>query len=104
MKSNTPDAAHWIPRPIDLTGIQLTEDLLQLAEQLAENIHDVWAQERMQAGWRYGPERSDARRETPCLVPYAELPDSERVYDRAVATQTLKQILYFGYEIKPATE
>lgn len=90
------------PTPIDTSGIQLPPGLLALTERLAENAHDLWALQRFQDGWTYGPQRDDAARKHPCLVPYADLPDSEKAYDRAAALGTLKAILALGYTVTSA--
>ena len=90
-----------LPRPIDTSGQRLSPELMQLTELMAENAHNVWMQARLRDGWRWGPERSDARRETPCLIPYDELPDSEKAYDRDMAVETLKLIQHLGFDIVP---
>ena len=90
----------YTPVPIDTSDVQLPEELLELTEQLAENVHDIWALNRMAEGWTYGIKREEARKETPCLVPYQELPESEKEYDRNTALETLKLILKLGYEIR----
>lgn len=89
----------YIPNPIDTSNIELPEELLNLADKIAENVHDVWAKGRMAQGWTYGEKRDDAKLETPCLVPYNELPDSEKVYDKETAFSTLKLIVKLGYRI-----
>ncbi len=100
-------AAKWIisrsaytPSPVKTTGIILSDDLLEMRGFLAKNIHENWALERMANGWRYGPIRDDATKRHPCLVPYDDLPASEKVYDRRVAEETLKSMLSMGYTIK----
>lgn len=90
----------YIPNPADLTGIELPVELTELAESIAKNVHEVWSQNRMAEGWTYGPVRDDAKKETPCLVPYEELPEEEKAYDRNTAFGTLKYIVSIGYEIK----
>lgn len=90
----------YIPHPIDTQDIVLPKDLLQLKEQIAENVHEVWAAGRMAEGWTYGPVRDDAAKTTPCLVPYGDLPDGEKEYDRNTAFQTLKLIMALGYKIE----
>lgn len=90
----------YTPQPIDTAAVELTEDIHQLTERLAEHAHDVWAAQRLAAGWTYGPVRDDANKHHPCLVPYAELPDSEKEYDRQAALQTLKAIIALGYRIE----
>lgn len=90
---------NYIPKPIDTTDISLSSELLALTEKIAENVHDVWAVGRIAEGWTYGPVRDDAKKETPCLVPYAELPELEKEYDRNTALETLKLIKKLGYEI-----
>ena len=88
------------PKPIDTTGIILPTELAALTEQLAENAHEIWAQQRLSDGWTYGPRRDDQTKKHPCLVSYSELPDSEKVYDRQAAMGTLKAILTLGYRIE----
>ena len=90
------------PKPIDTSDIQLSEDIFKLAEQLAENTHDIWALQRINNGWKYGEERNDVVKTHPCLVPYPDLPESEKKYDRQTCLETLKLITKLGYVIKRA--
>lgn len=87
------------PAPINTTGIELSDDLKQLAELLAKNVHDVWAKSRISQGWKYGDKRDDDKRTHPCLVPYEELPEVEKDYDRNTSIETLKLILKLGFKI-----
>lgn len=95
----TKDMASYDPKPIDLSEVQLSDDLNELREAIAENAHDVWALERKAQGWTYGPNRDDAKKETPCMVPYSQLPDSEKQFDRDMAMNTLKLVCKLGYDI-----
>ncbi len=88
------------PKPIDTKGIVLPESLLDLTEQIAENVHDIWAEGRISQGWTYGEKRNDEMKTTPCLVPYGDLPESEKEYDRKTALETLKLIMALGYTIE----
>ena len=88
------------PRPIDTSNIELPDDIVQLTEQLAENNHDLWTQQRIAEGWAHGPERDDTNKKHPDLVPYSDLPESEKEYDRRAAMETLKAILALGYRIE----
>ena len=90
------------PEPIDTGDIRLPEKLLLLTEQIAENVHDVWAVGRLAEGWVYGPKKDDEKKTTPLLVPYEELAESEKEYDRKTALETLKLIIKLGYEIREA--
>ena len=87
------------PNPIDTSNVELTKELLELTEEIAENVHENWSAGRISEGWIYGGERDDEKKITPCLVPYSELPDSEKEYDRNTAIQTLKLIVALGYKI-----
>lgn len=89
------------PHPINTDAVSLTPDLEQLTERLSENAHELWAQQRIKDGWTLGPKRDDAKKKHPCLVPYAELPESEKEYDRVVAKGVVKAILALGYRIEP---
>lgn len=89
----------YMPRPADTSEVRLPEELLPLIEEMARNVHEVWAQNRMNEGWTYGVRRDDNAKKHPCLVPYEELPESEKEYDRATSQETLKLILKSGFEI-----
>ncbi len=90
----------YTPHPIDTKDISLPEDLLPLTEKIAEQVHEIWAKGRVAEGWTYGEVRDDARKTTPCLVPYDALPESEKEYDRNTALETLKLIVALGYRIE----
>ena len=91
----------WLPSPLDLSGVELSREIEPAVELLARNIHDVWASKRMEEGWTWGPARSDELRQTPNLVPYEQLDEGEKDYDREVAEQTLKSLISMGFEIRP---
>lgn len=88
------------PNPIDTSTVSLSADLLKLTERIAENVHDVWAQGRIAEGWTYGTIRNDEKKTTPCMVPYSQLSESEKEYDRKTALETLKLIIALGYKIE----
>lgn len=88
------------PNPIDTSHVKLSNDLLELTELLAENVHDIWAQLRMAEGWTLGPVRDGSAKKHPCLVPYGDLSASEKEYDRKTAMETLKAIISLGYRIE----
>lgn len=94
------DGQTYYPKLIDLQHISLPSGYEELREAIAENAHDMWARERQSEGWSYGPKRDDAKLETPDMVPYSELPDSERQYDRVMAADTLKLLIALGYKIE----
>ena len=91
---------NYVPQPLDISDIQLPEELNALIEQISKNVHEVWAQNRMEQGWTYGEERSDALKQHPCLIPYEELPEIEKDYDRDTAIGTLKLIHKLGFMIE----
>ena len=66
------------PRPINISNIELDTELNELREAIAENAHDIWAQDRLSQGWKYGHVRNDETLETPCMVPYSELSDEDK--------------------------
>jgi ryanodine receptor 2 len=90
------------PTPIDTSKATLSDELLRLTERLAENAHDVWAMERLQDGWTFGPNRDDQHKKHPCLVAYGDLSEGEKRIDRNVVLMTLKAILALGFEIRKA--
>lgn len=88
------------PNPINTDNISLPDELIDLTEKIAENVHENWVAQRISEGWAYGEKRDDAKKTTPCMIPYSELPDSEKEYDRVIAIQTLKLIVALGYKIE----
>lgn len=89
----------YTPNPIDTSDIQLPEELNSLFEAMAKNVHEIWAQERINQGWTYGEKRNDVLKQHPCLIAYEDLPKEEKVYDRNTSIETLKLILKLGFKI-----
>ncbi|MDR1676140.1 MAG: hypothetical protein LBR86_06715 [Tannerella sp.] len=91
----------YIPQPVNTSEVKLPAGVTEIAELLAKNTHDVWAKQRRAEGWKQGVERNDERKEHPCLVPYEDLPENEKAYDRNTALETIRFLLHSGYEITP---
>jgi RyR domain len=92
--------AAYFPKTIDTSSIELSSDLRELVERMAENNHDHWARKRLDEGWHYGPKRNDAEKTHPGLVPYGELSESEKEYDRTTVVEAIKAIMALGYDVK----
>lgn len=95
----TQNTNNYIPQPIGTTDVQLPEELNILAEAIAKNVHEVWSAGRIADGWTYGEERNDALKHHPCLVPYEELSEEEKDYDRRTSQETIRLILKLGFKI-----
>lgn len=93
------ETKNYKPQPIDTDDVRLPEELEVLVEQMAKNVHEVWAETRISQGWTYGGQRDDGQKKHPCLVPYEELPDEEKEYDRNTSISTLKLIMKLGFKI-----
>lgn len=91
----------YTPKPIDISEIELSQELQGLGEEIAKNVHDVWAYGRIKEGWVYGEKRNDTRKTHPCLVAYEDLSEEEKEYDRNTAISTLKLIVKLGFMILP---
>ena len=90
----------YTPKPIDTSDVFLPEELVALTEKIAENVHDVWSAGRMAERWIYGEKKDAEKKTTPLLIPYSELPESEKAYDRNTAFETLRLIVKMGYRIE----
>lgn len=88
------------PNPINTANIRLPEEILELAELLAKNTHEIWARNRIEEGWTYGDIRNDEKLQSPCLIPYEKLPESEKEYDRSTSQEVLKVLYALGYRIE----
>ena len=90
---------NYTPQPIDTNDVVLPKELNELAEMIAKNVHEVWSAGRMKDGWTFGEVRNDAEWQHPCLVPYEELTEAEKEYDRKTSQETLKLIMKLGFKI-----
>ena len=94
----------YCPKPVDTSDVVLPPGLLDLTEIIAENVHEVWSAGRMADGWVFGENTDSRLKTTPKLVPYSELSEAEKDYDRNTAMGTIRLIMKLGYEIVPAAE
>lgn len=51
-----------------------------------EQSHESWLAEKTATGWKYGPVKDPEKKEHPCFVPYAELPESQKAKDHVFVT------------------
>ncbi len=91
----------YTPAPVDTGHVPVPAELLPLIETLARNTHDVWAAKRTGEGWVYNVKLDAAAKTHPSLVPYEELPESEKEYDRQTALQAVKLLIALGYTLLP---
>lgn len=87
------------PKPMITSDVELPEELLELTERIAENVHEVWAAARIAEGWIYGEIKDSQKKTTPLLIPYDELPESEKEYDRQTALESIKLLIKLGYRL-----
>lgn len=87
------------PEPINTDDVVLDSDITELSELIARNTHEVWSLGRINDGWTYGEKRDDEKKHHPCLIPYEELTEEEKDYDRNTSLETLKLIVKLGYKI-----
>lgn len=92
----------WRPAPDKNEERALPGFLDPLVEQLAEKVHDKWAERRIAEGWTFGPRRDDESKTTPNLVPYDQLTEVEKAYDRATAMATIRNLYAAGYRVVQA--
>jgi len=93
----------YMPHQINLDDVELDDDLEDLMEAIAENAHDVWAERRLSEGYVYGRENNSDKTKGPLtnkdLIPYSDLQESEKQYDRDMAAKTLKLAKRLGFKI-----
>lgn len=90
----------YIPDPIDTSDVVVGKDIMELAEKLAENTHEVWAQGKLDDGWTYGETLDREKKTHPLLIPYEELTEGDKDYDRRTSLETLKLLIKLGYRIE----
>lgn len=93
------DDTAFVPNPVDISAVILPALVDNIKDKLAENIHEMWALNKIEAGWSWGERRDDLHRIHPCLTSFEKLPAAEKRYDCQLAVQTLKTIISLGYYI-----
>ncbi len=73
----------------------------EIIEVLAQACHEAWRKWRIRHKWTYAPERDDANRRNPLLLPYEELHDKDKERNRKTARLTHAKLLDVGYRIVP---
>ena len=68
--------------PAEAAGEKVTDFSAEEIEMLSQLEHRRWYAGRWLSGWRYGKETDKARRIHNCLVPWEELTEAIREYDR----------------------
>jgi ryanodine receptor 2 len=89
----------YVPKPVDTSDVEIPEELKPLIEKMSENVHEVWSKTRIEQGWSYGKQRDDYKKHHPCLIPYDDLTEEEKVFDRNTSLETLKLIIKLGFKI-----
>ncbi|CAJ0581879.1 unnamed protein product, partial [Mesorhabditis spiculigera] len=89
----------FVPRPVEIGMVQLPHFAVEIQQQFAENLHELWAMRKIELGWEWGEARSESSRKHPCLTPFDKLPQSEKLYNINLATDTLKAIEALGYHL-----
>jgi hypothetical protein len=82
----------------DWTGDGLTFAPEEI-ERMAVMEHDRWCRERVASGWTYAPTRDDERRTTPYLVPWDDLTEDVKDYDRNAVRALPELLTHAGFEI-----
>lgn len=88
------------PKPIPFSQ-SMPEEIEAYMEWIGEQIHERWASNRMQEGWSHGCQYDGEQKRHPCLIPYDQLPESEKEYDRSTARHTIQLLLHAGFQILP---
>lgn len=90
----------YIPVPIDTSAVELNDNERLVADKLARNNHEVWAKQRLVEGWQYGPQRDDARKQHPGLIPFHQLPEHAKDDTRTISAEMVKTLIKLGYTIQ----
>ena len=100
-QSNKRDSeGNYVPNPINVDDVVLPEKIAELTEYIAENTHEEWAKQRFKEGWAFAPKTNKKHKQSFDLVPYCELIDSEKEYDRKMAMNTLRVLYKLGYKME----
>ncbi|KAL5968425.1 Ryanodine receptor [Taenia solium] len=99
-KGQTESPQGYILSPKDLHGLKVTRELIDLAERLADNAHQIWAKRKVEELEEIGePLLLESWRCSPNLVPYDILTDRERKRYRRLNHELIRYLRYWGYRL-----
>ncbi|XP_052768471.1 ryanodine receptor 2-like isoform X9 [Mya arenaria] len=98
------DYAPFVPQPVDTSNVQLPVYVESVRDKLAENLHEVWAMNKIDQGWSWGEIRDDPRKKNPSITSFEKLPMSEKKYVITVSFETLRTLLALGYHVSMETK
>lgn len=83
--SGIPVAEQWDLFPADqqvgvISGVRKAQ-----AGATPEELHEAWCSDKVADGWSFGLMKSAEQKTHPCLLPYSELPEVQKVKDRLFA-------------------
>ncbi|XP_041469245.1 ryanodine receptor 2-like isoform X1 [Lytechinus variegatus] len=93
------DHSAFIPAPVDTSTVSLPGYIEMLRDKLAENIHELWCMNKIEAGWTWGPVRDDAKKVHDSLMFFSSLSEQEKNFDITMAYETLRTLIALGYHI-----
>ncbi|KAA3679890.1 ryanodine receptor 2 [Paragonimus westermani] len=93
IRRQTITADTYNPTPRDLRGVNVSKEMLNLAEILADNAHNIWARQKMSDLEAIGGGVHQL------LVPYEILTDNERKRYRRLTHELIKYLQYQGYRL-----
>jgi ryanodine receptor 2 len=80
----------YVPQIVDISRTILPHFAMDIHQRLAENMHELWAQRKIELGWSFGDVRSETQRTHPCLNSFDRLPGAEKAYNTNLAIDTMK--------------
>ena len=93
----------YYPQPLDVSSVNINPELMELIELIAENAHDIWAADKIKAGFVYAPTDQDGKEQpgkyNHYLLPYEMLEEQDKEPDRKMALQTIKLVKRLGYRL-----
>ena len=89
----------FVPTPIDISSVTLPHHALDIQPKFAENLHELWAQRKIELGWSYGETRSEIHRKHQFLNSFDKLPQAEKQYNMNLAIDTMKAVEALGYHL-----
>ncbi|XP_062422699.1 ryanodine receptor 2 [Pungitius pungitius] len=89
----------FTPTPVDTSEVVLPPQLEDISEKMAENIHELWAMDRIDLGWTHGLVKDEVKKHNTCLVEFSKLSEQEKNQKLQMSQDTLKTLLALGFHI-----
>ena len=91
---------NFAPKPVDTSELPWDIKLNQFVEKYSEQLHELWAQQRLAAGWGYSENYNDVERVHPLLKTYKVFTEKQKDVYRIGVREAIRALQAWGWQVE----